>query len=276
MDIKAGTNHPTSFQEVNVVLQDLLTDVQRILGSHFVGMYLEGSLANGDFDQDSDIDFVVVTDDDVSGNILSALQAMHERINRIDTQWSTNLEGSYISQHALRRHDPKHANHPNIERGSGERLKMVDHNETWIIHRYILRERGITILGPAPKTLIDPISPKELQRAMLPALHGWATHILNHPNEIIHQGYQSYTVLSLCRILYTLQYGDIVSKAKAARWAKETLDKEWNALIDQAWIGRHQPQLIANPDDINKTLDLIRYALARGEEFKTSSALEWQ
>lgn len=262
-------NHsPTPFPEINIVLQDLLTDVQRILGSHLAGMYLEGSLASGDFDEDSDIDFVAVTDDDISENVFSTLQATHERINLLGTKWSTNLEGSYVSRYALRRYDPEHANHPNIERGFGERLKLVYHDETWIIHRHILRERGITIIGPDPKTLIDPILPNELRHAMLPALHGWATQILNNPNEIIHQGYQSYTVLSLCRILYTLQFGDIVSKRTAARWVKETMSGKWDVLIDQAWVGRHNPQLIANTDHINQTLDLIRYALEHGQQFK--------
>ncbi len=262
----------TPSPEINALLQELLKDVRGILGSHFVGMYLEGSLANGDFDQDSDIDFVVVVDDEVSESLFSSLYAMHERFNLMDTQWSTNLEGSYISQRALRHHDSRHANHPNMERGFGERLKMVYHDETWIIHRYILRERGITITGPAPKTLIDPISPNELRQAMLSTLHGWATQILNNPNEITHRGYQSLTVLSLCRILYTLQFGDIVSKAKAATWAKEILDEKWKKLIDEAWIGRHNPQLLASADDVNQTLGLIRYALERGEEFKMSSS----
>src|ERR1051325_5687082 len=192
MNLNQANKSPTSFREVNDILQDLLKDVQQILGFHFVGMYLEGSLANGDFDEDSDIDFVVVTDEDISENIFAALYTMHERLNLLDTQWSTNLEGSYISQQALWRYDPNHVNHPNMQRGFGERLKMVPHDETWNIHRYILRERGIVIIGPDPKTLIDAVSPNDLRQAMLPALHGWATNILNNPNEIIHQGYQSY------------------------------------------------------------------------------------
>jgi hypothetical protein len=261
MNFNAENVAPTPFAEVNLVLQDLLKDTQRILGRHLLGMYLEGSLANGDFDEDSDIDFVVVTDEDVSENIFAALQAMHERINHLDTQWTINLEGSYIAQDALRRYDPKHAHYPNIERGFGERLKIVQHNGTWNVHRYILRERGITIIGPDPKTLIDPISPNELRQSMMPALHGWATQILNNPKAIVRQGYQSYTVLSLCRILYTLEFGDIVSKRKAARWVKETQGEKWSALIDRAWIGRHNPQLPASTDDINQTLDLIRSIL---------------
>lgn len=251
----------TPFPEINDVLQDLLKDVQRVLGGHLIGMYLEGSLANGDFDQDSDIDFVVVTDQEIEDNTFSALQMIHERINLLDTQWTTNLEGSYVSQYAIRRHDPEHSKFPNIERGFGERLKMVHNDETWNIHRHILRKCGITITGPAPITLIDAISPNELRQAMLPVLHNWAEPLLGNPNEITRQGYQSYIALSLCRIIYTLEYGEIVSKRKAATWVKETQGKNWSELIDQAWVGRHNPQLPVATYGVNQTLDLIRYAL---------------
>jgi hypothetical protein len=154
--MSAKTNIPTPYPEANTILQELLESVMSILGSHFIGMYLDGSLMSGDFDQDSDIDFVVVTDDDISGDLFLALPAMHEHLATIDSPFAVQLEGSYISQHGLRRFDPEHALHPNIERGNGERLKMVYHDDWWIIHRYILRERGIAIRGPAPQTLIDP------------------------------------------------------------------------------------------------------------------------
>ncbi len=263
--------NPTAFPEVNGVLWDLLKGIRSILDGHLVGLYLEGSLANGDFDEDSDIDFVAVTDKEIPENTFAALYALHERINLLDTQWSTNQEGTYIPQVALRRFDSKQAKFPNIERGLGERLKRVDHDESWNIHRFLLRERGITILGPALTTLIDPISPDDLRRAMLPALDGWATHIRNHPEKLVHQGYQSYTVLSLCRILYTLEFGDVVSKRKAANWFRETHERKWHALIDQAWVGRHNPQLPASPEEIHQTLDLIRYTLERGKEFRPSN-----
>ena len=261
------SDNPTPNSEVNALLQELFESVKDILGSHFIGMYLEGSLANGDFDQDSDIDFVVVTDEDVSEDTYSALQAMHARINQIDTGWAIQLEGSYISRHALRRFDPEHALYPNIERGSGECLKMVYHDEPWIIHRYILRERGITLTGPDPKTLIDPVSSNDLRRAMFPALHGWATQILNNPDKMTSRGYQSYIVLTLCRILYTLQLGNVVSKSKAVRWVKGTVNENWKALINRAWVGRHQDQqLPPDTDEMNQTLDFIRYTLERSQQ----------
>jgi len=268
--MSARTSDPTPYLEVNSILRELLSNVMSILGSHFIGMYLDGSLTGADFDQDSDIDFVVVTNEDISGDLFLALQEMHDRIATIDSPFAVQLEGSYISQQGLRRFDPEHALHPNIERGNGERLKMVYHDNWWIIHRYILRERGITIVGPAPQTLIDPVSPNDLRQAMLSLLHGWATQILNNPNKINSRGYQSYVVLSLCRILYTLQLGDVVSKPVAAQWAKETLGDPWVSLIERAWIGRHHPEASAELEDINGTLDFIRFTLEYSHRFTGS------
>jgi hypothetical protein len=266
MPVKA--HDPTPYPEVNALLQELLKSVQSILGRHFIGMYLDGSLASGDFDQESDIDFVVVTDDAISGELFSALKAMHERIATMDFQWAIQLEGSYLSQHALRRFDPAHALHPNIERGRGERLKMVQHDEGWAIHRSILRERGITLAGPVPQTLIDPVSPTQLRQAMLSMLPGWAAQILHEPAQIKYRGYQSYTVLSLCRVLYTLQYGTVVSKPVAARWAQKALDERWAPLIERTWEGRHNPGSEASSDDVAGTLEFIQYTLERSQQFE--------
>lgn len=121
--------HPTSYPEINAVLRDLLAGVQAVLGDHLVGMYLEGSLANGDFDESSDIDFVVVTDvylgAERAKDLFAALYNLHVRIAAGASPWVIQLEGSYLSQHALRRYDLAGALHPNIERGVGERLKST-------------------------------------------------------------------------------------------------------------------------------------------------------
>lgn len=70
--------HPTPYPEANAVLQALLAGVQSVLGERLVGLYVHGSLAGGDFDpQRSDVDFLVVTTDELPGQVLAALEAMH-------------------------------------------------------------------------------------------------------------------------------------------------------------------------------------------------------
>lgn len=252
---------PTPYPDVNDLVREVLSRAQAVLGSHWVGMYLDGSLASGDFEQDSDIDFVMVTDVDVNGDLFAALQEMHDRIAQLDTCWAIQLEGSYISAQALRRFDPDHALHPNIERGSGERLKMVYHDEAWNVHRQVLRERGIIVSGPAPDTLVDPVSADDLRSAMQAQIHGWLVNILNHTDVLQSRGYQSYAVLTLCRMLYTIETGQVASKPKAARWAQEKLGQRWNALIERTWDGRHNPDQPSTPEDFNETLEFIRYTL---------------
>ncbi|HYO49801.1 MAG TPA: nucleotidyltransferase domain-containing protein, partial [Chloroflexia bacterium] len=131
--------NPTPYSDVNAILHELLSSVQAILGDYFLGMYLYGSLALGDFDPyRSDIDFLVVTTDNLPDDLFSALQTMHARIAASDSRWATDLEGSYIPKHALRRYDPANARHPHIDRGE-EGLDKEQHDSDWIIQRHTLR-----------------------------------------------------------------------------------------------------------------------------------------
>jgi hypothetical protein len=69
--------------------------------------------------------------------------------------------------------------------------------------------------------------------------------------------YQAYAVLTMCRALYALEFGEIISKPAAARWAQAALDPRWQGLIARALA---DGQL----DDLAETLNLIRLSLRRG------------
>jgi len=264
-------DNPTPHQKVNDLLHELLKNAQAILDRQFVGMYLFGSLTSGDFDRDSDVDVVIVTQDEISDKLFAALKAMHLQIAAIDSWCASQLKVSYIPLDAIRRYESAHAQHPHIDRGKGDEvLFMMQHDESWIVQRYVLRERGITMAGPAPETIIDFVSPDDLRQAMVAILEGWASKILDDPAQMQYRGYQSYIVLSLCRILYTLEYGTVVSKPAAARWAQEALDDGWMPLIERTWTGRHNPGLKASPDDVNGTLKFIRYALEQARQWQPS------
>jgi hypothetical protein len=71
----------------------------------------------------------------------------------------------------------------------------------------------------------------------------------------------------MCRVLYTLQHETVVSKPVAARWAQEALGERWVALIERALAWRHGAPL----DNLNETLDFIRYTLERSQQFEIPS-----
>ena len=245
---------PTRYADVNSVLHRLLSSAKSILEGSFVGMYLYGSLALCDFaPNSSDIDFVIVTADRLPEEQFRALQAMHTSIAAGASKWATELDGSYIPQDAVRRYDPEYTLHPHIDRGSG-RLSIEPHDSDWVINRYVLREHGVVVAGPASRSLIDLVPAGALRCAVREVLHGWWVPMLDDPSRLQDPGYRCYAVLTMCRTLYTLRTGTVVSKPVAARWAQEELDERWHPLIEQAiaWPGD------APPISLNETLGLIR------------------
>lgn len=268
MNSSAPTPHP----DVNAFLQPLLTGINAILGSDAVAIYLDGSLANGDFDAASDIDFLVVTERDITPQQFAALKQMHINLVGTDSPWAVQLEGSYLSRQAIRRYDPEHALHPNLERGPGEVLKMADHDAGWLPHRIILRERGIVLQGPPARELIDPVPPEQLTQAMRAVLRDWAAPFLTDPERIQSSGYQSYIVLSLCRILYTLRHAQVATKRQAMRWGRKRFGQPWRELIDLAWTVRADSDRLSMREQLPLTLDFIRFALAKADDPATLDA----
>jgi hypothetical protein len=252
---------PTPYTDVNAVLRELMEGVHAILGSQLAGLYLYGSLTSGDFDRQSDIDVLVATHEDVSEGLFSALSAMHDQIAAGDSRWATQLEVAYVPLQVLRRYDPEASVYLHMDRGKGERLHMKEHWSDCVVQRHVLRERGITIAGPHPATLIDPVSPDDLREAMRGLLGKWAASLLGDPGQLGRRGSQSYVVLSICRILYTLETGGVASKQRASDWARKALDEKWISLVDRAWVGRDDPDSEATAEDVRGTLDLMRYAL---------------
>lgn len=234
-----------------------------ILGERFIGLYLCGSLVSGDFNpQTSDIDFVVVTADELPGDVVSALKAMHTRLAASGLKGAARLEGDYIPLLALRRYDPRRASYPHL--GVDGHFDVEHHGSDSVIQRHTLREQGVGIAGSSLQTLIDPVEPNDLRQAALELLREWWLPQLHHPFRLRSSEYQAYAVLTMCRALYTLQHATIVSKPVAARWAQEALDERWAELIGQALAWRPDAQ----SDNLIETLDFIRHMLERSQQFE--------
>lgn len=58
--------------------------------------------------------------------------------------------------------------------------------------------------------------------------------------------------------------GVVVSKPVAGRWAQDGLGERWAALIAQALAWRHD----APSDNLNETLNFVRYTLERSQRFE--------
>jgi len=251
--------------EARAIVTELLHGVRAILGPHFTGMYLNGSLATGDFDAYSDIDFIIVTEGVLPDEAWPALQELHARLHASDSHWATHLEGTYYPRRSLRKYDPADARHPWLEHSQGY-IELVDHDACrGTLQRWMTRERGIVLAGPAPDTLIDPILPREMVEAIQAVWVPWLPTLLADPAKLDNRWHQAYAVLCLCRMLYTIRHGTIVSKAAAARWAQASLDQRWSGVISRAQLDRYRPEIRVrqpvDPREVEPTLEFIRHFL---------------
>ena len=249
----------TPYPELNAVLAKLVEGAQTILGENFVGAYLQGSFAVGDADEHSDVDFLVVTHSGF-GDAEPELSELQERLFELPTPWAQHLEGSYVTTEQLRRLDPSRAPWFYFDNGATE-PEWDNHDNTAVV-RWSLREHGVVLAGPDPKTLVEPISADDLRADVIEALREWAEWLPTV--EQWSARLQPLVVLSYCRILQTLETGALASKRVAGEWALGSLEREWHPLIRRALDDRADPwtkvRRPANPELVEETWAFAAYA----------------
>jgi predicted nucleotidyltransferase len=256
---------PTRFDDLNGVLDEFLVNVRATLGENFCGAYLQGSFAIGDADEHSDVDFIVVIHDELADDQIARLQAMHERLYALEVPWAQHLEGSYVPRENLRRVDPSRSPYVYLDNGATE-LVLDNHCNTAIV-RWTLREHGVVLLGPDPRTLIEPVSADELADDVRVAGDEWAKWLADNVPSRRGQGV---LVLSLCRMLQTLAEGRVTTKPEAGRWALRTLEPKWRPLIRHALGDRPDPwQKVREPADptaLEQTRALLDYVRSEARQ----------
>lgn len=233
--------HNEVYPELTSVLQRFVVGVQDALGNNFLGAYLVGSLAMGDFDLDSDVDFLILTNWELSDAEVRSLQATHVGIHALGCYPAEHLEGSYISTDLLNRTDRVGVEPLWFVDNGSTSLERSIHDNRWHV-RWTLRERGITIIGPDPKTLLHPVPAGALHSEAVAAIQELKSRFvaeIDRPLGWFNTRFgQSFAVLTCCRMLYTCKTGTVQSKLSAVKWAEQFLDPAWCELIQKAWTER--------------------------------------
>ncbi len=219
----------------------------------------------GEADEHSDVDFLVLTNSEVTAEQERALQEMHADLHELETPWAQHLEGSYAPKDRFRRVDVERT--PLLflitaRRGScgtaiATRLSsggsFASAESRCSAHRHKRRST---------------LSPRKIyqESASSPAEYiEWAPE----PTRLgrMSRWKQPYLVLTLCRILNTIETGRVASKRDAAEWARGNLDARWRPLIDRAVADRPDPwaRTRQQADDglIDETLAFAEYAMRR-------------
>jgi hypothetical protein len=285
--LRDAARDPTPFADLNAVLAHFLSEVRQFLGDNLVGAYLQGSFAVGDADEHSDCDFIVAIERDLTPAEIQCLDAVHRAIHDLPFEpWRHRLEGSYAPVAVLRRLTAEPRDPPGEPRGPDwtdpglgdaparwypfvyldhghQRTARSAHDNTQVV-RWSLREKGVVLAGPDPKSLIDPVTPAMLREEIMETMN-LVDFLGLEPMSM--KAWQSFWVGLHCRMLHTLATGRVGSKKAATAWALETLDRRWAPLIEAAQAikegSRETAMAPPDPADVEATREFHRYALEK-------------
>lgn len=245
---------PTPFNELNQVLGFWLDGVTESLGDNLVGAYLQGSFALGGFTAKSDADFIVVMERDLSADEFADLSRLHKKIHKLPfLTWRNSLEGSYVPRALFERltftprdppGEPRDADwrdpglagqsaraYPFWYLDHGSDVLVRSEHDNNLVVRWILREHGVILCGPTPQSLITTVSADALREEVRETL---TLALKSDLQPMSMLAWQAFWVILFCRVLHTLQTGEVTSKKSAVAWARTALASEWVGLIDRA------------------------------------------
>lgn len=211
---------------------DFITDFSiEIFQDRLIGIYLFGSLTYNDYIPGrSDLDIMVVIKGKPDEATIGKIKERYLDIAIRFPDFKDRVECSFTPQSMLQ----------GIEQPSegrvyfGERFYAdATYGNEWIINNYLIREYGFTIMGPDFKTLTPDIDISQVQKACLSDLKTEWLPKIDNDSYFSNPHYQSYLVLNLCRIIYTLKQSKAGSKSEAGKWVASAFP-EFQDLIEEA------------------------------------------
>ncbi len=211
------------------LLNALVSDLLGVLGDDLVGLYLYGSAVTGGFDVGvSDIDLAAVTSSEVESLDLAGLERMHGQFVERNPAWRDRLEIVYVGRANLESFRTSSGSLAVISPGEPFHVRR-DRLADWLQNWYLIRETSETLWGAPASAVVPPIARSEF----VAATRRYAGELRDRSRVGVEGGTLSYTILTLCRALRTVEMQAPSSKQEAAAWTRDRMP-EWAWLIDAA------------------------------------------
>jgi hypothetical protein len=189
---------------------------------------LYGSLALGGFvERTSNIDFLTVMVGQISEDDQLAIKALHQQLRRVD-RWTSRLDGEYAELNQI---EAGELDIPCLFVAHGSLAGRCEVSKvSWLT----LVQCGISVIGPEPAAFIPDVPWADLEQEMCYDLDVyWAPKAASRWL-FLSSAWVAFAVLTLCRILYTMDRHAVTSKPTAAEYALGILPAEWHHLIHEA------------------------------------------
>ncbi len=198
-----------------------------LLGSAFVGAYVHGSLANGDYHEArSDVDFLVVSHEDVAHEVRRAVGAAFREAD--DDLPGRGLEASLTPLSSTRgeRIPPRFYAHYSRTRSVVPTTEDGDVDGDLILHFATARACGIMIDGPRVQDVFAPVRFRDFVASLIDDFT-WMMSDEQLARDPV------YAILNACRLLVvaSTRKVEVLSKIDGAKRALSLIDAHHRPLI---------------------------------------------
>jgi hypothetical protein len=197
------------------ILPTLLADLRASLGPDLVGAYLYGSAISGGFDPGlSDLDVCVVTARSTEELDFEVFQGIVDRLAAREPDWADRLDITFVGRATV---GSFRSGGELIQISHDEPLRRIPTADDWIETWFLVRDADMALLGPSPRDLIPPITFGEFISGAALDVDRLVAKARDDPRD----GSVAYRLLTLCRVLRSLESGAICSKDEGAAFVSE-------------------------------------------------------
>ncbi len=244
------------------VLHPLILDytlrLEREIPGFVTAFYLTGSIALDSFNpRFSDIDFISILSRRATPGDMDSILKIHHVVEGQSPKWK--MEGIYLQAGDLGRLEKDVEPYPSYHDGKLRWSRGYEVNPvTW----WILKERGVAVIGPDPQELPIALDIDRLLGWMGENLNtywaGWTRWPRARLVLLSDFGIQ-WTVLGVLRQFYTFREKAIVAKTQAGEYALACLPERWHWLIREAIALREGSPRPPSRPGLFRSVEAVRF-----------------
>ncbi|MCU5179874.1 MULTISPECIES: nucleotidyltransferase domain-containing protein [Bacillus] len=224
--------------EVKQLMEQYIVGLKEIfLDGKIVGVYVYGSIALGAFHiETSDVDFVAVLNDSVNEAEKQQIVELHKKMS--ESTLGKRMDGMYIPLADLGKYNHEINEYVYCADGKAN----IGHWDINAVTWWTLKNQGITVIGKEVEDLPLQIKWDDVVNTMQYNVEQYWSEKAKQPYLFFIEEWVESAVVTMGRILYTLDHKTIVSKDRGLQYLLERSAKEWEPLLKEVERMRYDPK----------------------------------
>lgn len=213
------------------LLYEYESNLKKYFGNNIFGVYLYNSVALGGFDKDkSDIDFITILNKDFEDKDIPIISLIHNELNN-KFKYAKRMEGMYLTKDKIGKLNLTIKPYLYF---CDQKLNSYGYYDINYVTWWTLKYNGIPINSPNVSSLNINVQWNNIVETMNYNLNSYWKKKLYEKELFLSDEWIEFAVMTLCRILYTLDNKGITTKIQSANYAVMSIPNEYKLIIEEA------------------------------------------